>query len=157
MNVFESLKILLKKYGSVQKIAIGFASGVFVSITPTFGFHMIIALILSTLFKINRASTLLGTWFNNPLTTPIVYYLDYKIGAYLLNINYIAFSLKPFTLDHYFSLGTAIFLPTIAGSIVLGIPISLICYYVTLFFLRRAPLFGISNKKLIYDRFEREV
>ncbi|NOZ84532.1 MAG: DUF2062 domain-containing protein [Epsilonproteobacteria bacterium] len=136
-NIFHLLKTLMIQYGSVKKIALGFATGVFISITPTFGFHMILAAIFSTIFKINRASAILGTWFNNPLTTPIIYYIDYKIGARIVGINGAAFSLKPFTMEHYLSISSAIFIPTSIGSIILGIPIAVICYLIIKFFLKK--------------------
>ncbi len=136
-KLFKSLKNLMTQYGSAKKIALGFAVGVFISITPTFGFHMILATIFSTIFRINRASAILGTWFNNPLTTPFIYYIDYKIGGYIINTGGGSFALKPLTIEHYISLGSSVMLPVFIGSIILGIPVAMICYIAVKLFLKK--------------------
>lgn len=61
------------------RAALGFALGVFIAWTPLLGFHMLLAIGLAFLFRLNRLAVLAGTLVNNPWTiVPI-----YSAGAYL--------------------------------------------------------------------------
>ena len=64
-----------------HSIAVGFAIGSFISILPTPGFNLILALIVSLIYKkVNKVSLFIGVLFWNPLTSPVIYYFSYKLG-----------------------------------------------------------------------------
>ncbi|MFW5914902.1 MAG: DUF2062 domain-containing protein [Planctomycetota bacterium] len=71
---------------SPRKIALGFALGIFIAPTPTLGFQTILALLLSTLFKVNPVSAVLGMYVSNPLTIVPMYALCYRVGAWVLGV-----------------------------------------------------------------------
>lgn len=118
-----------------KKIALSFAIGVFISITPTFGFHTILALIIAFVFKLNKVSLLIGTLLNNPWTTVFVYAIAYKIGAILLNakLNIV----NNFTVDYLLHKGFHIYLITWFGSLILALPISVFFYIIVKFALEK--------------------
>ncbi|MBW6509572.1 MAG: DUF2062 domain-containing protein [Desulfuromonadales bacterium] len=115
---------------SPDAVARGMALGVFIGFTPFFGFHILIALFFAFLLQQNKIATFVGVWITNPLTAPFIYALEYEIGRMLLGkpaIGVAAFT-RELTWDTALQLG----LPLGLGSIVLGLPVALISYALTL-------------------------
>jgi uncharacterized protein (DUF2062 family) len=69
---------------SPWRTALALAVGVFLSFTPFWGFQTILALLLATVFRLNRAVTITGTWLNLPWFAPFVYAGAVKLGAWML-------------------------------------------------------------------------
>ncbi len=114
-------------------IARGMALGLFIGFTPTFGVQMILALLFALLLRQNKISTLIGVWITNPVTAPVIYGLEYKIGRMLLG-------LPPLKIDHFDlhllrTLGLQVGEPLLLGAVVLGIPCSMIGYSLTVRFI----------------------
>ncbi len=61
-------KRLIRNNESPQRLALSLALGVFVGITPLWGFHALIAISLAFIFRLNKVATLLGTLINNHFT-----------------------------------------------------------------------------------------
>jgi uncharacterized protein (DUF2062 family) len=66
------------------RIALALAIGVFISCTPLFGFQTLLAILVATLTRLNRAATVTGVWINLPWVTPFVYAGALKLGQVLL-------------------------------------------------------------------------
>ncbi|MBP1752854.1 MAG: hypothetical protein H6Q57_1690, partial [Geobacteraceae bacterium] len=49
-------------------ISLGFAVGVFISFTPFFGFHSLMAIVAAFVFRLNKLTCVTGSWVNTPLT-----------------------------------------------------------------------------------------
>lgn len=69
-----------------HRIARGIAAGVFVSFTPLFGFHFIAAAAVAWLIRGNIVAALLGTFFGNPLTFPIIMAISVDLGNWMLGL-----------------------------------------------------------------------
>src|SRR3972149_5339961 len=48
------------------KIALGLSLGVFISCTPFYGLHTLLAIAAAFVFRVNKVATLTGAWFNLP-------------------------------------------------------------------------------------------
>ena len=70
--------------GTPHQIALGVAIGVFVALTPTVGFQMIIAGILAKLFRANWVIAAPMAWLTNPATAPPYFYATYRLGAMMM-------------------------------------------------------------------------
>ncbi len=114
---------------SPHKIALSFAVGVYIAASPFFGIHTILAIVLSIIFGLNKLATITGSWVNMPWTAPIIYYIEYRIGAFFLGKDP-HFNLKPFTIQHYLESGKNAFLSIFIGSIIVGIILSIIFYFI---------------------------
>ena len=66
------------------RVALALAIGVFISFTPFWGFQTLIALVVATVCRLNRAVTIAGTWLNLPWFAPFVYAGAVKLGAWLV-------------------------------------------------------------------------
>ena len=138
-----------------HRIARGVFAGVFISFTPLFGFHLILAGLMAWMMRGNILAALLATFAGNPLTTPFVALSSVQIGQWMLGTGgaiqlsaiFAAFShaglelwanvLAIFTTDvtHWDRLGMffrTIFLPYLIGGIAPGIAVSAVFYYVSI-------------------------
>lgn len=73
---------------SPHRIARGLGVGVFVSFTPFFGVHLLIAALLARAIKGNIFAALIGTLFGNPLTFIPIAVVSLKIGHFLMGATF---------------------------------------------------------------------
>jgi uncharacterized protein len=66
------------------RVALALSVGVFISFTPFYGAQTILALVVATLLRLNRAITVTGTWMNLPWFAPFIYAGAIKLGTVLL-------------------------------------------------------------------------
>ncbi len=66
------------------RVALALSVGVFISFTPLYGVQTILALVVATLLRLNRAITVTGTWMNLPWFAPFIYAGGLKLGTVLL-------------------------------------------------------------------------
>jgi uncharacterized protein (DUF2062 family) len=78
------LRRIVYSKSSTSSIAGGMAIGIFVGLTPTFGFQMIPAAFLAALFRVNILAAVLAVWVTNPFTAAFIYYSEYLIGKMIL-------------------------------------------------------------------------
>ncbi len=69
-----------------HRIARGIACGIFVSFTPFFGFHFVLAALFAWLIGGNVVAALLGTFFGNPLTFPLIAAVSLELGGWMLGV-----------------------------------------------------------------------
>lgn len=67
--------------GSSHSIALGFTFGVMAAMTPLFGLHFIIGIILAWIFGVSIIASLIGNFVGNPWTFPFICILNYKVGS----------------------------------------------------------------------------
>ncbi|WP_424928448.1 DUF2062 domain-containing protein [Amaricoccus tamworthensis] len=67
-----------------HRIAVGLACGTFVSFTPLFGLHFFLSMGLARLLGGNILASLLGTFFGNPLTFPLIASFSLGFGRRIL-------------------------------------------------------------------------
>jgi len=71
--------------GTPHHIACGMAIGIFVGITPTIPFHTALAAFFSVVLRKNFTAACMGTWIvSNPITIPVLYFSEYRLGKILL-------------------------------------------------------------------------
>jgi len=80
----DRLAELLQLDESPWRTALALAVGVFISFTPFWGFQTLLALVIATVCRLNRAVTVTGTWLNLPWFAPFVYGGALKLGALML-------------------------------------------------------------------------
>jgi uncharacterized protein (DUF2062 family) len=69
---------------SPSRIALALAVGVFISCTPFYGLQTLLSLGIATLFRLNKAATITGTWLNLPWFAPLVYGLALHVGSLIV-------------------------------------------------------------------------
>ncbi|MCX5493575.1 DUF2062 domain-containing protein [Kaistia dalseonensis] len=79
-------KRLLRMPGTPHTIAIGFATGVGLSMTPFIGFHYILSIVVAFLIRGNVLAAVLGTSIGNPLTFPVIWLATFETGNFILGL-----------------------------------------------------------------------
>ena len=67
-------------------VADGLAVGLFIGCTPTMGVQIILTGLAAFLLRVNVPVALVSTLISNPLTAPILYPLQYKLGVWLVGV-----------------------------------------------------------------------
>ena len=117
--------------GLPDEIAKGVALGIFVGMTPTFGFQMVIAIFFAYILRENRLAAVLGVWVTNPVTAPFIYAAEYEVGHRLLGME--RFELpSELTWQAYSTLGWEILFPMWFCSIIFGVIFGFVAYQATL-------------------------
>ncbi len=117
--------------GLPDEIAKGVALGIFIGMTPTFGFQMAIAIFFAYLLRENRLAAVLGVWVTNPVTAPFIYAAEYEVGHRLLGME--RFELpSELTWQAYSTLGWEILFPMWFCSIIFGVIFGSLTYQATL-------------------------
>ncbi|MBI5409621.1 MAG: DUF2062 domain-containing protein [Nitrospirae bacterium] len=85
----DKLKGILLVKDTPHRIAMAFAVGVFMGISPLLGLHYIGGFFLAWLFRLNKLVTLVGVSVNNPWTIVPISSFSVWIGAKLIGIKQI--------------------------------------------------------------------
>ena len=118
--------------GSPYKRACGLGLGVFSACLPFFGLQTLIGIFLAKIFNANSLLAALGTWISNPITYLPLYWLNYRIGSFLLDEANTSVDFSHFTINLLWSQGWYLSSRLLIGSIVVGLisgAISAICLY----------------------------
>ncbi|MEM6332150.1 MAG: DUF2062 domain-containing protein [Planctomycetota bacterium] len=124
---------------SPHQIAMGAAVGVFIGFTPTFGFQMLLAVVVAFLFRLSKPATVIPVWVSNPITFVPFYAATYAAGAIFWPGETLAdlpATMKSIAqlgtwqdqLHAFWNLGTSLFGPLWIGAVVLGGPIAIATY-----------------------------
>ncbi|MHC5056146.1 MAG: DUF2062 domain-containing protein [Planctomycetota bacterium] len=148
-----ALRRIVYSRSSSQSIAAGVALGVFVGLTPTVGFQMLIAALAATVLRVNRLAAVFPVWLTNPATIVPIYYFEYQVGArvwpaeggphVLERLEALKASISAVTVSEFWSsmgavfasvgqLGAEILVPLILGSLVVGTVCAAAAYPLTL-------------------------
>ena len=117
---------------SPHTVARGMAVGVFVGCLPVIPFQTIIALALAVVFRCNKLAAALGTWVSNPLNVPFFYYGLYLVGRFFVPECNLHLDLEHLALREMLRQGSELVGLMTVGGVVVGIPASIITYFLTL-------------------------
>src|SRR5690625_2271848 len=136
-----------------HRVALGFACGAFVSFTPFFGLHFVLAACCAWITRSNILVALFGTVVGNPLTFPFISVGSLYLGRWMLGrktdggnfeaitqafadgMNAIWATVKSWCgvrhpmLDGLSAFLTEVFLPYLIGGILPGLATGAICYF----------------------------
>mgnify|MGYP001573995690 CR=1 FL=1 len=135
---------LFKLNNTPHEIALGIAVGVFIAITPLYGFHTIMVVVAAFFIKrVNKFAILLGTNVSTTLTFPFITWAGYNIGRFIFGKSYPPLYWDTFKHFNYKQL-LHLYFPLFIGSIVLGIILAVVVYFITRWLI-------IARKKLNPD------
>ncbi len=141
---------LFKINDTPQKIAAGFGVGIFTGILP--GTGPIAALFLALLFRVNRASALLGSLLTNTWLSLVTFILSVKVGSVIMNVDWRATRcqwralLSNFHWKYLFTQSALkIALPVAIGYFLISLTLGLLAYAVALVLL-------YANRRIRHER-----
>jgi len=122
---------LLRLRAQPDEIAKGFALGIFIGMTPTFGFQMLIAIFFALLLRENKIAAAIGVWISNPITAPFIYAAEYETGRFMLGMEHVHLHIN-FSPETITQFGYDLLVPMCVGSVVYGVLLSAVAYAVVL-------------------------
>jgi len=138
-QIKQRMKAILALDDHPANIAAGFAVGVFISITPLFGIHSVLAVAAAFIFRLNKLTTITGSWINTPLTVVPILMVSYHLGEFMLGREPQMVSFSVLDWHHLKEYAAALFI----GSAVVGLVAALIsyflCYWLVIRFRRKDP------------------
>ena len=66
-----------------KSVSAGFAIGIFIALTPTIGVQIPLIILAALCMRVNIPVALAASWITNPLTAPVIYPLQYRLGLWL--------------------------------------------------------------------------
>ena len=128
---------ILESVGSNRTKSLSVALGVFVGLTPFWGFHTVIVLFLATYFKLNKVLSYMSTHISFPLFLPFIIAISLFIGGHFVGDN-----TKFASGDMNFEFVKEHLLQYIIGSSILAVFTSILFGLITFLFLQK---FGSKN------------
>jgi uncharacterized protein (DUF2062 family) len=128
----------IRLHGSPEQVAWGAAVGFFVAMTPTMGIQTLLAVPVAAFFRINKLAAAATVWLTNPITAPLIYGLNYMVGAKLLGYPLKALFFSSPSWETFWYSGRHVFLSLTVGGILTGIIAGVVGYFVTLVMVRAA-------------------
>jgi len=98
------------------KMGLSAAIGAGIAMTPTIGIQTILVTAIVSLIRGNRALALIASGIANPWTIPLIYYVDFRVGAALMGVTAMPGLPERVSLG---ALGGAI-VPVLVGSVIAG-------------------------------------
>ena len=135
-SLFDIIRKVYERFirirGNPREVALGFALGVFIGMTPTMGVQTPIAIFFAALCGWSKLSAAVGVWVSNPLTAPVIYGVTYITGAKMMHLAPVFnlplspswSTLKAMLLKAPQALGAMT-----VGGIVIGLPLAFLAYY----------------------------
>lgn len=123
---------ILRIEDTPHRIALTFAVGVFLGLSPFIGLHTVLALAVAWIFRLNRIVMLSGAFINNPWSMIPIYTFSTWIGAEILGTDLLVTDVD----WRRITLGTIVrdlehlVLPFFLGTLLVATLFSLICYII---------------------------
>ncbi len=126
-------------------VSLGYALGVFLGTTPFIGLKAFIAIILTSVFKWNKVASVIGVFHINLLTAPLFYGMSFLVGKEVIgaqvNLDFSG-SLTLVSAFHLLTGNLSIFLSLLAGGVILGVPMAVGAYFLSMAILRKREVPG---------------
>jgi uncharacterized protein (DUF2062 family)/2-polyprenyl-3-methyl-5-hydroxy-6-metoxy-1,4-benzoquinol methylase len=107
---------LRTEHTTPRKVAAAVAVGVLVGCSPFWGLHLATALVLATIFRLNRVLVYAATNLANPLTAPPLIFAEVQVGHRLLRDTWLALTMEDLSRAGL----SGLFLDFLVGSLVVG-------------------------------------
>ncbi|WP_319523805.1 DUF2062 domain-containing protein [uncultured Desulfosarcina sp.] len=118
-----------------REIALGFALGLMIGMTPFLGIHFVTSIALASLLRWSKISAMVGVNITNVFTAPLIYPVNYWVGAKLVGVSNGVRWPAAFTAQEMINLvkqSPMVLVDLCAGGMILGIPLAFAGYVVVL-------------------------
>lgn len=128
----DRLREVIKLRESPHKVALAFAAGVFIGMSPLLGLHTLIGFAVVWIFRLNPFATLAGVYITNPLTIVPIYAFSTWVGIHCLSIEQIIPEIDWSNITSINLLNDleSLLMPFIFGTLLMGFITSIISYII---------------------------
>lgn len=134
MALRDKLSAIFSIKDSPKKIAISFAVGVFIGMSPILGLHTVLGIAAAWIFRLNKFVTIIGVYVTNPWTIVPIYTFATWFGAKLLGVKKIipAIDWNNISFNYLLNEMSHLLLPFVFGTTLLGL-LSAIAGYIIIY------------------------
>lgn len=139
MKIRNKIRSALSLNDPPERLALSFAIGVFVAFTPLVGLHTMSAILLASLFRVNKTIAITGSvLISNPYTQIPLFAASFWCGSLffrqkiVFDLDWGSLSLKTFWVQL-----KPVIPPLVVGSVVLGIVASIASYFIFYYWIQR--------------------
>jgi uncharacterized protein len=142
LNSFKKyLRHFLAMDDTPERIAFGFAVGVFISFSPLLGLHTVLGFFIAIAFGLNRPAVFTGLWVNNPWTLFPIYSAATYVGRKLIGLPAISIPDLHFSAlwhrEFWVQLASPLFKSLLLGSTIFAFVAGALAYVIVLLWVRR--------------------
>ena len=132
MALGDKIKLILEVKDTPHRISMAFAVGIFIGMSPLFGIHTLLGLLVAYVFRLNKLTTIVGVYITNLWTIIPIYTFSTWVGARCLGVNKILPDIdwRHVTFSALINDFSPLFMPFIVGTVIIGILSSVISYTV---------------------------
>ncbi|MCC6346016.1 MAG: DUF2062 domain-containing protein [Nitrospirales bacterium] len=132
MALRDKLREVVSIQDSPRKIALSFAVGIFLGMSPLLGLHTVLGIAAAWLFKLNKFVTILGVYITNPWTIVPLYTFSTWLGARMLGMGTIIPSIdwNAITFSYFLKEMKPLLWPFLLGTTSVGILCAVLGYLV---------------------------
>ena len=144
MGFRDRLRDILTLKDSPHKLAMAFAVGIFIGMSPLFGLHTVLGLAIAWIFKLNRLVTITGVFVTNPWTIVPIYTLSTYVGAKCLGIKNIipGIDWAHITFTYLLHEFKPLLMPFVLGTLLVGFISAVIGYFIIYQTVKKAHSLG---------------
>jgi uncharacterized protein (DUF2062 family) len=113
------------------KVALAVGLGVFVGVSPVWGLHLALCMLLATAFRLNRVLVYASANFGNPLTAAPILFAELQIGHRLLHESWLPIALRDIRAVGFQGLVASLAVGSVAVGLVLGATMGAAAWLVT--------------------------
>ena len=139
---------IMRLKATPHSVAMGVACGVFggcLPVVPVIPLQTIAGVALAFVFGGNKVAAAISTWVSNPLNWLLFYYVQYKIGTFLLPFD-LGLNLMEIEAEQLVDAGWQAVVVMMTGGIVLGVPCAIFSYFPVRYFVRRYRIRKAMNR-----------
>jgi hypothetical protein len=128
----DRIKDVIKLKESPHRIALAFATGVFIGMSPLLGFHTLLGFAIAWIFRLNPFALLAGVYITNPWTIVPIYTFSTYVGAQCLGLEQMIPEIDWSNLSFINLLNDLepLLMPFILGTLLIGTIASIISYII---------------------------
>lgn len=154
MMIQERLRDIYRRFISLEgdpaELARGMAIGVLVSVTPTIPFHTALIVVIGLLFRQNISAAYISSWIvSNPVTIPILYLSQYKLGRFLLGMEGGGFQFDDYSLKTIAAAGRQILVPLLLGGLCMAPFFAVPAYFIARYLIGKIRKRGTMSTKSV--------
>ncbi len=130
MALRDKLSLILSVNDTPHRISMAFAVGIFIGMSPLFGVHTVLGIVIAYLFGLNRVVTIAGVYITNPWTIIPIYTFSTWLGAKCLRLNHIlpVIDWKHITFTMLLHDFSPLLMPFIVGTAIVATVSSIVSY-----------------------------
>lgn len=128
---------ILRQKSTPRELAFALALGVFIGAMPIIPFQSVVVIALAFVFRVNKLAAWLATCYSNAFTMAPFYYFLFLVGDFFLPFQGVTFDPSRLEMAQLIDSGWQLFSVIFAGGLIVGIPATLLTYFLSHFIIRR--------------------